>query len=417
MLLMQRAIACIVVFVAAIVALSTCFSVRVSAQTPEWHQWRGQNRDGHSPETDLLQSWPAEGPSLAWTASGVGIGFSSFSASDGRLYTLGARGGSEFVVALDATTGVRLWATAHGRRFNNEMGDGSRSTPTVNGDRLYALGARGDLTCLEAATGRVTWSINVLERYGGYNPYWGLSESPLVVGDRVLVNTGGHDGAIVALDKRDGSLVWRSQSDGAAYSSAVVQHLGGFDSAIFLTAQRALGLAIDDGRLLWSYDGGANMTANIATPIVRGNQVFLSSNYGRGGALLEIGPSGAGAREVYYSTSMRNHHSSSVLVGDHLYGFSSAILTALRFSDGKIAWRDRSVGKGSLIYADGRLYLFSERGVVGLAEASPTGYRELGRFRLEIGPLPTWSHPIISEGQLILRVQDMIYANDIRAVR
>ena len=402
--------------VCAVVAIA--LSAPIPAQVSEWHQWRGPNRDGHSPETGLLQSWPLGGPPLAWTAGGAGIGFSSFSASNGRLFTLGARGGTEFAMAFDAATGEQSWITAYARRFNNEQGDGSRSTPTVVGDRLYVLSARGDLTSLDVASGRVVWSVNVLERYGGYNPYWGLSESPLVVNGRVLVNTGGRDGAIVALNAGDGSLLWRSQNDGAAYSSAVAQRLGNVASAVFFTAQRALGVAIDDGRLLWSYDGTSNFTANIATPIVRGNRVFLSSNYGRGAALLEIEPGaggGAAAREVYYSTSMRNHHSSSVLVGDHVYGFSSAILTALRFDDGNIAWRDRSVGKGSLIYADGRLYLFSERGVVGLIEATPSGYHETGRFELETGRSPTWSHPIISGGHLYLRDQDAVYAYDIRA--
>ncbi|MDP6608206.1 MAG: PQQ-like beta-propeller repeat protein [Vicinamibacterales bacterium] len=403
--------------VAAVAFGAVAVQVTLPAQAPGWHQWRGANRDGHSLERGLLQSWPEGGPSLLWTASGAGIGFSSFSASEGRLYTLGSRGGSEFVLAYDAATGKQLWATAHGRRFDNEMGDGPRSTPTVVGDHLYVFGARGDLTCLAAATGRIVWTQNLLERFDGDRPHWGLSESPLVVGDRLLVNAGARDGAIVALDRHDGALLWRSQGDGAAYSSAVTQRIRGIETAVFFTAQRALGVVVEDGQLAWSYPAVANRTANIATPIVRGTEVFLSSNYGRGAALLDIGDDGADAREVYFSTSMRNHHSSSVLVGDHVYGFNSAFLTALRLSDGKVAWRDRSVGKGSLIYADNRLYLFSERGIVGLAEATADDYREVGRFRIESGFSMTWSHPIISDGRLILRHQDEIYAYDIRAER
>jgi len=219
------------------------------------------------------------------------------------------------------------------------------------------------------------------------------------------------------LNKKDGSVLWRSQGDRAGYSSAILHEIGGIPQAIFFTAQRALGVDTRDGRLLWSYDRVSNRTANIATPIARGNHVFLSSDYGTGAALLELSASGNGvnAKEVYFTHEMRNHHASSVLIGDHLYGFSSAILTAMKFDTGEVAWRDRSVGKGSVIFADDRLYLYSERGVVGLAEANPAGYREHGRFQLRTGSLPTWSHPVVANGKLFLRDQDNIYAYDVRA--
>jgi outer membrane protein assembly factor BamB len=212
-------------------------------------------------------------------------------------------------------------------------------------------------------------------------------------------------------------LIWKTQNDEPGYSSAVLLESGGIRQAVFFTAVRALGVDVNDGRLLWSYNRVANRTANIATPIVRGSQVFLSSDYGTGAALLSImvdGPK-VSAREVYFTSEMRNHHSSSVLIGDHLYGFSSSILTAMHFETGKQAWRDRSVGKGSLVFADDRLYLYSENGVVGLAEANPAGYREHGRFQIRAGNLPTWSHPVVSGGKLFLRDQDTIYAYDVTA--
>jgi outer membrane protein assembly factor BamB len=198
---------------------------------------------------------------------------------------------------------------------------------------------------------------------------------------------------------------------------AVVQEGGGVRQAIFFTGQRALGVDVNNGRLLWSYEQVSNNTANIATPIVRGNRVFLSSDYGTGAALLELVPGNGSvrAREVYFTREMRNHHASSVLVGDYLYGFSSAILTAMHFDTGKVAWRDRSVGKGSLVFADDRLYLFSENGVVGLAEAAPDAYREHGRFQLQTGRLPTWTHPVVANGKLFLRDQDTIYAYNVCA--
>lgn len=388
-----------------------------SAVVDDWPQWRGPRRDGVSAEKGLLRRWPAGGPPQAWQATGAGEGYSSFAVAGGRLFTLGARGGTEYVVAFDAESGRRLWESANGRRFENDRGSGPRATPTVDGDRVYAFGASGDLSVFEAATGRQVWTVNVLRTYGGTNIRWGLSESPLVLADRILVNAGGPGASVVALRKQDGSLIWKSQSDEAGYSSGVAQEIAGMRQAVFFTGERAIGLAVADGRLLWSYDRVANRTANIATPIVRGNQVFLSSDYGTGAALLEISRAGSGmaAREVYFTRDMRNHHASAVLVGDHLYGFSSAILTAMHFETGRQAWRDRSVGKGSLAFADDRLYLFSENGVVGLAEANPAGYVEHGRFQIRTGSLPTWSHPVVAGGKLFLRDQDTIFAYDVRA--
>ena len=402
--------------VGTIVGLSVS-SVLSALAADDWPQWRGPRRDGVSVERGLLKQWPAGGPPLAWQTKGAGEGYSSFSVANGRLFTLGARGNTEYVIALDTATGKRVWEVGHGRRFNNDRGDGPRATPTVDGDRVYAYGASGDLSVLEAATGKIVWTQNVIQKFRGSNINWGLSESPLVLTDRILVATGGSDASIVALRKTDGSLIWKSQSDEPGYSSAVVQQVGAVRSAVVFTAGRALGVDLNDGRLLWSYDRVANRTANIATPIVRGNQVFLSSDYGTGAALLTIEGSGpkVTAREVYFTQEMRNHHSSSVLVGDYLYGFSSSILTALHFETGKQAWRDRSVGKGSLVFADDRLYLFSENGVIGLAEANPAGYREHGRFQIKAGNLPTWSHPVVSGGKLFIRDQDTIYAYDVTA--
>jgi outer membrane protein assembly factor BamB len=378
-----------------------------------WPQWRGPNRDGISKETGLLKQWPAEGPPLAWKTTGAGRGYSSFSISGGRLYTMGLRGDREFVVAFDVATGKEAWATAHGSAFHNDRGDGPRGTPTIDGDRVYALGGSGDLSALDARTGKIIWTKNVLKEFGGSNITWGISESPLVLGNKVLVNPGGPDASIVALNKADGSVIWKSQSDRAGYSSGIPVEINGGTQVIFFTSERALGLDLKDGRLLWEYARPANRVANVATPIVRANRVFISSDYGTGGGVVEIKPDNK-AQEIWFTKDMRNHHSSSVLIGDYLYGFSSAILTAMKFDSGEIAWRDRSVGKGSLVYADGHLYCFSENGVMGLVEASPTGYKEKGRFRITQDSLPTWTHPVVAGGRLYLRDQDTIYAFDVK---
>ena len=390
------------------------FAVEAMAQSAaNWPQWRGPNRDGISKETGLLKQWPAEGPPLVWKATGAGRGYSSFSIANGKLYTLGLRGDREFVIAFDIANGKEAWATAHGGKFENDRGDGPRGTPTVDGDRVYALGGNGDLSVLDARTGKLVWSKNVLTEFGGSNITWGISESPLIVGNKVLVNAGGPDASIVALNKADGSVIWKSQSDKAGYSSAIPLQINGGTQVVFFTARRAVGLDANDGKLLWEYVKPSNRVANVATPIARGNRIFISSDYGTGGGVVEIKADGK-AEEIYFTNDMRNHHSSSVLVGDHLYGFSSQILTAMRFDTGEIAWKDRSVGKGSLVFADGHLYCFSEGGVVGLVEATPTGYREKGRFKIQQDSLPTWTHPVVAGGRLYLRDQDTIYAYDVK---
>jgi hypothetical protein len=403
--------------VTSVAILFLCFCTEAAAQSGnDWPQWRGPNRDGVSKETGLLKQWPTNGPPLVWKASGAGGGYSSLAVAGGRLFTMGLRGGREYIVAFDVSTGKEVWATPNGSAFRNDRGDGPRGTPTIDGERLYALGGNGDLSCLDRATGRMIWTMNVLKKFGGSNIQWGISESPLVIGDKVLVNAGGPGASIVALNKKDGSLIWKSQSDTAGYSSAISVDAAGATEVIFFTSKRAVGLDLRDGRLLWEYPRPANDVANVATPVARGNRVFISSDYGTGGGLLEIQSNGKDvtAREVYFTKEMKNHHSSTVLVGDYLYGFSSSILTAMRFDTGEIAWRNRSVGKGSLVYADGRLYCLSENGVVGLVEATPAGYREKGRFQIPQGSLPTWTHPVVAGGRLYLRDQDTIFAFDVR---
>jgi outer membrane protein assembly factor BamB len=392
------------------------FLISTAPGGEDWPQWRGPNRDGLSRETGLLSSWPAGGPPLVWKAAGLGAGYSTVTVDGGRVFTLGTARDIEYLIALDARTGKELWRARIGRRYENNRGDGPRGAPTVDGARVYALGGNGDLACVEAATGKVVWHVNLLSRFSAGNIGWGISESPLVLEDRVLVNAGGRGGSLAALSKKDGSTLWASESDEAGYSSAVVADVRGVRQAVFFTGERVLGVRVDDGSVLWSYRRVSNRTANVATPIVRGNFVFVSSDYGTGCALLEIQGDATGmtAREVYFHQDMKNHHSSSVLVDDTLFGFSSSILTALDFTTGKVLWRDRSVGKGSLVVADGRLYLFGENGVAGLAEATRAGYRESGRFELKTSGSPTWSHPVVANAKLYLRDQDTLYCYDVK---
>ena len=401
----------------ALPALCAAVSSLAIAAAADWPQWRGPSRDGLSIETDLLERWPEGGPPLLWKTNGLGEGYSSVAVSGGRVFTQGQKQRRQFVIALDEETGETLWETAQGNSYRHGRGNGPRGTPTFNQGNVYALGGEGSLISVEAATGKRLWYTNLLKRFGGRNTSWGISESPLVDGNRVIVNTGGSGASVVALDKKNGNLIWKSQSDEAGYSSAVATQAGGVFHYIVLTGEAAVGLRADNGTLLWRYERVSNRTANVATPIVRGDYVFVSSDYGTGGALLELtgDRSDIEAREVYFNRDMRNHYSSSVLVGDYLYGYSSRILTCMNFNTGEVAWRDRSVGKGQIIYADGHLYLLSEDATVGLVEATSEGYKEKSRFEIGRGDYPTWALPAVANGKLFLRDQDTLYCYNVRA--
>jgi len=397
-------------------ARALCLSLCSLGWGADWPQWRGPNRDGISPETGLLDSWPKGGPPLVWKVQGLGQGYSAAAVSGGRLFIQGQSGDLQFVMAFDANTGKQLWKTANGRSFREQRGYGPRGTPTVDGDRVYALAADGWLMCLEAATGKKIWDMNIVERFRGRILQWGISESPLVDGDRVIVTPGGRNAAVVALNKTNGEVLWQSQSDEGGYSSPVAFDAGGARKLVVFTGDGAIGLSEKNGALEWRYDKVSNRVANIATPIVHNGKVFLSSDYGTGCALLNLSADRGSLRasEVYFNRDMRNHYSTSVLVGEYLYGYSSSILTAMKFQTGEVAWRDRSVGKGSLIYAEGHLYCRGENGAVGLVQATPEAYREKSRFEMPKGEFPTWSPPVIAGGKLYLRDQETLYCYNIK---
>jgi outer membrane protein assembly factor BamB len=383
------------------------------AAAADWPQWRGPNRDGISAETGLLQAWPAGGPRVVWKTTGLGEGYSSLAIVDNRIYTQGQRGNQAYVLAYDAKTGKKLWEVQTSKAFGNDRGNGPRGTPTIDGDRLYAMSGDGTLVSLDAATGKALWSQNVVQKFGGSVIEWGMSESPLIDGDRLIVMPGGRGASLVSLNKRDGSVQWKSGNDEAGYSSAIVAEVNGVRQVIALSGEAAMAVAEQTGELLWRYPKVSNRTANIATPIYRDGFVFVSTAYGTGSALLKLGPKTMS--EVYFSREMKNHYSTSVLVGDALYGFSDSILTAMDFQTGKPLWKHRSVGKGSVIYADKRLYVLGEDGVVGLVEPSRDGYKEVSRFSISRGQYPTWSPPVIADGKLYLREQDNLISYDIKA--
>jgi outer membrane protein assembly factor BamB len=400
---------------------SICVVAALVAQAPstDWPQWRGPDRSGVSRDTGLLREWPRSGPSLAWSASQLGAGYGSVAVAGDRVFVQGMKNRQSVVTSLDRTTGKAVWSVALGSAQENDRGSGPRSTPTVDGDRVYVLTENGDLACLVAADGKVVWRRNILKEFAGRNINWLISESPLIDGNRVIVSPGGRNAGMVALDKMSGATLWVSKelSDEAGYSSPVVADVQGVRTIMTLTGNAGIGVRATDGKVMWRYGKVANNTANITTPVYSNGRVFFTSAYGTGGALLGLKAIGEGvsAQEIYFTNNMQNHHGGVVLVDGYLYGFNNSILTCLEFETGKVMWRDRSVGKGSVAYADGRLYVLSEDNVVGLVEASPKGYRETGRFTIADQGWPSWAHPAVSGGRLYVRNQNILASYDVRA--
>ncbi len=390
-----------------------------TAADAEWPQWRGPLRDGKSSETGLLKQWPEKGPAVTWSIANLGEGYGSVAIRGDRIYVQGTSGeGKSTVFCLNRADGKQVWSVAFGPRLDQDKGNGPRGTPTLDGDRMYVLTENGDLACLREKDGSRIWGKNILKEFGGSNPRWLISESPLIDGNKLIVSPGGSGAGIVALNKMTGAEIWRTKelTAQAGYASNIIAEVGGVRSYLNFTSNAAVGVRASDGKLMWSYANAANRTANCATPVFADNKVFFSSAYGTGGGLLNLKAENGEvkAEEAYFTKEMQNHHGGMVLVNGYLYGFSNAILTCLEFSTGKVMWKDRSVGKGSITYADGMLYLLGEKQLVGLAEANPNAYVEKGRFPINDRGWDSWAHPVVIGGKLYIRNQGDLTCYDVK---
>ncbi len=403
-----------------IICLCSLIVVGTLLHADDWPGFRGPARDGKSAEKGLLDKWPEGGPKLLWTISDAGAALSGMSIKGDRLFTMGQLKDGQYVLCYSLKDGKLLWSKKNGKEYMNSFGDGPRCTPTLDGDVLYAMGANGDLQCLSQENGSERWKLNILDEFNGENIGWGISESPLVVGDRVIVTPGGTGGTMVALDKTNGRTIWRSRdpnqtgAEQAAYASPQQITVGNMQQIVTFTSKGAIGVQAADGKFLWRYDQMSNGTANCSSPVYSNGKILYSSDYGAGCAMLELKPDGS-ASEVYFHKNFKNHHGGYVLVDDHVYGFDSGILVCMEWATGKIKWKDRSVGKGSVTYADGMLYVLSETGNMGLVKAVPTGYQEVSRFKLpELSGKSTWVYPVIANGKLYLRDQERIWCYEVK---
>ncbi len=384
-------------------------SESAGAKLGDWPQWRGPNRDGLSRETGLLTDWPKEGPKKLWEMK-TGIGYSSLAVASGRVYTVLQDEDKEAVVCWDADTSQELWRFRYPCKYENSFGSGPRSTPTVDGDRVYAVGATGIFHCLNAVKGDKLWRHELLEEFNAEVPRWGVSFSPLVEGDLVFTTPGRPNGnSLAAFDKLSGDLAWKKYDDPAAYSSPVAATIAGTRQIIFFTQNGLLSVSPKDGALYWRYPWETNFGCNVSTPIVVGDYVFISTGYDKGCVLLEISKSADGsfqAKPVYEHNRMRNHFSSSVRFKDAIYGFDDFTLICMDFRTGKTLWEHKGFKKGSLLVADAYLIILSESGEVALAEATPEAYRQKASFQFSHNKC--WTVPVLANGRLYVRDEEKI---------
>lgn len=386
-----------------------------------WPEYGGPHRDNRSGDTGLLAEWPTDGPPLSLRVEGLGVGYSSVSLADGKIFTMGSRDDDEFVIAIDEKTGDEAWAVRIGTTYKNGMGDGPRGTPTIDEDRVYALGANGDLVCLAINDGSVIWKGNILQEFGAHNIGWGICESVLIDGDHLICTPGGKQATMAALDKHTGKTIWKSkapETPAASYSSAIAVDINGVRQYVNFTQTGVIGVRADSGDFLWSNSASANGTANCSSPVEYDGNIFSSSGYGQGCALVKItGKRGRdGADLIYKNEELRSHHGGIVLDGQYVYGTDEGIMKCLDVLTGKSQWQDRSVGKGAVVYADGKIILRSEKGPLALMDASSKEYREHGRFEQpDRSDQAAWAHPVVADGRLFLRDQGLLLVYDLRA--
>jgi outer membrane protein assembly factor BamB len=369
-----------------------------------------------------LTEWPKDGPRQLWKAPLSG-GFSSVAVVDGRVFTQTKEKNQEVVVCLDATSGKDLWRyrydcdyAAHKTFTGGGMPasrTGPRATPAVDGDRVYTLGATGILLCLEAKTGKKVWQQDLLKLASRDCPTHGYCGSPLVVGDRVFVEPGGPKGkSVAALDKKDGSVVWQALEDPIGQSSPVWADVGGAPQVIFFTGAGAVGVAPTDGQVLWRYPWKTTPLIHIATPLYADGQVFISSDYGTGGAVFRLTDKG-GPETVWNKKTMQNHLSTSVLYEGHLYGVSEGRLRCVDFRTGEVKWDKIGFGRGWVIIAGGQLIALGDHGELSLAKATPKEYVEVSRCEVLNRDKLTWSAPVVSGGRLFVRNENALVALDV----
>jgi len=421
---------------ASFTSFSSTRSTNVYTSPSDWPQWRGPDRNGISKESGLLKQWPAGGPKLLWQVNDIGDGYSTPAVVGTRIYLMSNRGmENEFVQALSTENGKTIWTTRVGNVGNpnqNPPYPKARSTPTVDGELIYALGSDGDLACLEVKGGKIRWQKNLRKEFKGQPGEWAYAESPLVDGDLVVVTPGGTEATMVALNKKTGAVIWKSavpDGDPAGYASAIVVNAGDRKQYVQFLSKGLVGVDAKTGQFLWRYGEVAKGPAQYFTPVARDEYVYGGA-LGIGGGLVRLKSDGAKvtAEQVYFARGLPNGLGGAIVLGDHLYGteIAGGELVAIEFLTGKIKWKSESIGRVSAAYADGLFYLHGLNGDVALAEVSPQAYKEKGRFtppeqpkhkQVEQFPEQAFAYPVIANGVLYIRDLGTLWAYDIKVNR
>jgi outer membrane protein assembly factor BamB len=393
-----------------VVVIIIAVSGGAAAVAADWPQFRGAEQNGISAETGLLHEWPDGGPARLWTAK-LGNGYSGITVVDKRIYTMFGRGGKTWVGCFDADSGDEIWTVPAGSEWKDRQGDGPRSTPTVEGDVVYALTANGKLYALKTADGEVRWERDLVKDYEAEIPKWGMSGSPVIVGNLLLLEVGGPEVLMAAFDKNSGEEVWRSRTGKAGYSTPYLITTDGVRQAVFFTAEKLYSVAPDTGKVYWQKPWKTSWDVNAAMPIfIEPNRLFVSSGYDTGAALLKIAGDARSmsVEEVWVNREMKNQFSSSIYHEGHIYGFDNKNLKCIDAETGEMKWRQRDLGHGSLMLADGHLIVLGDKGQLVLVEATPAAYREKGRVQLFSGK--TWTVPTLSNGILFARDESEMIA-------
>lgn len=407
--------------------LLTILSGFVEAQKD--NDWRPDNRTGVSSETGLLKSWPAAGPKLLWTCLDLSKGFSSPSFGANTIYITGNSGdiGAEDILFALDMNGKILWQTAMGRAWTGSNPE-SRATPVVDGNRVYTCSGVGDLACIDATTGKKIWSYKASELNKGTYGSWGISEALLIDGNKVYFSPGGPETMTIALNKATGDVIWRSASlkDNPGYVSPILVNYAGKKMIINVSLGHVFGVDASNGEILWKVaheerSGGRDLIKCV-TPLFKDGRVYVTGGYDTGGMMVEIAKDGKSAKVVWTDDVLDVHHGGVVLINGYIYGSnwlnnSNGDWCCIDWQTGKKMWQQHWNCKGSIISAEGKLYIYEEKnGNVGLLNVNPNKFDLVSSFKITQGKSgPFWAHPVIHNGILYLRHTNALMAYDIKA--